>query len=321
MELPTIFGLADNDFHRPEIITERTIVDNEIAPLYMSGNENNYGTTHGLIPEYTIFKNIFRNTLTPKRADRTNIWGSTRNLLLAILDDQPPPCFSIFFWIEMMNMLTHGAQYVIYAPYIQRIINYKTEMKFGYDGRHGAYQPHIIRAPAIPPPSPPAATGGGTFAAAHGSPPTASPTGARAPPARRHALSAAPESSRATTRRGKKQNILVKGLNIVISMCHSNDALIHESHQQMSKRLSRLEERQREISTSMGFEAPEPISYPPLPLPAVKDSWAWYHNANDDGEEDDDDYEIEEESEWRRCFFFSLFGVWWQRGGEKFYLL
>jgi hypothetical protein len=64
----------------------------------MPGNESNYGTTHALIPEYTIFNNIFRNTLTPKRGDRTNIRGSTRNLLQAILNDHPPPCFSTFFW-------------------------------------------------------------------------------------------------------------------------------------------------------------------------------------------------------------------------------
>jgi hypothetical protein len=40
-ELPTIFALADNDFHRAEIITERTISENELAPLYFSGNEHN----------------------------------------------------------------------------------------------------------------------------------------------------------------------------------------------------------------------------------------------------------------------------------------
>jgi hypothetical protein len=153
MELPTIFGLANNDFYRAEIITERAIVDYELAPLYMPGNKNNYCTTHGLISEYTIFNNIFCNTLTLKRGDHTNIQGTTRNLLLAILDDQPLPCISVFFWTKMMNMLTHGAQYVIYAPYIQRIINYKIEMEFGYDGKHGAHQPHIVRAPAIPPPS------------------------------------------------------------------------------------------------------------------------------------------------------------------------
>jgi hypothetical protein len=39
-------------------------------------------------------------------------------------------------------------------------------------------------------------------------------------------------------------------------MCHSNDALIRESHQQMSQRLSTLEERQHEMHTSMGFETP-----------------------------------------------------------------
>jgi hypothetical protein len=115
-EFPTIFGLAPNGLHRHEVIIERTIADNELAPLYMPGNENNFGTTHGLIPEYTIFNNIFCNTLTPKRGDRTNIRGSTRNHLLAILDNQPPPCISTFLWSEMMNMLTHGAQYVSMHP-------------------------------------------------------------------------------------------------------------------------------------------------------------------------------------------------------------
>jgi hypothetical protein len=70
----------------------------------------------------------------------------------------------------MMYMLNHGAQYVIYAPYIQRIINFKTEMEFGYDGKHRAYQPHIIRAPVVPPPSPPAAAATGTSTAAHSFP-------------------------------------------------------------------------------------------------------------------------------------------------------
>jgi hypothetical protein len=69
----------------------------------------------------------------------------------------------------MMNMLTHGAQYVSYPPYIQRIMNYKTELEFWYDGKHGAYQPHNVKAPAIPPPSLPAAAAMGTSAAAHGS--------------------------------------------------------------------------------------------------------------------------------------------------------
>jgi hypothetical protein len=92
MELPTI-----NDFDREPISTERTISDNELAPLYYPGNEHNFDTNHGMLPEYYIFNNIFRNSLTPKRGDRTSICGSTRNLLLAILDDQPLPCISVFF--------------------------------------------------------------------------------------------------------------------------------------------------------------------------------------------------------------------------------
>jgi hypothetical protein len=144
MDFPIIFGLAHDDFLRDEVIIERTIAENELASLYYPRNENFYGKIHDLLPEYAIFNNIFRNTLTPKRGDCTNIRASTRTLLLAILDNKPPPCISTFLWREFMFMLQHGTTYVIYAPYIQRIINYKIKMEFVYDGKHGSYQSHVI---------------------------------------------------------------------------------------------------------------------------------------------------------------------------------
>jgi hypothetical protein len=61
-----------------------------------------------------------------------------------------------------------------------------------------------------------------------------------------------------------------------------------------------LEERRREMHASMGFETPEPVVYPPLRPPIVKDPWVWYRNArgeDDEEEEDDNDDEIEEDSE------------------------
>jgi hypothetical protein len=170
---------------------------------------------------------IYSETLTPKRVDRTSIRGSIRNLLLAILDNSPPPCISTILWTEFMFMLNHGTTYVIYAPCIQRIIIYKAGMEFGYDGKHGAYQPHVVWRPVVPPP-PPAAATVGTSAAA----PASSPTGAPSPPSvRRPAPLATPESSLASSHRGKKQNILISGPKTLISMYCSNDALIRESHQ------------------------------------------------------------------------------------------
>jgi hypothetical protein len=79
-EIPAMFGLANNDFHREGIANEKTVLNNELAPLYLPGNESNYGTIHGLLPEYTIFNKIFRGTLTPKRGDQSSINGSMRVL-------------------------------------------------------------------------------------------------------------------------------------------------------------------------------------------------------------------------------------------------
>jgi hypothetical protein len=102
-------------------------------------------------------------------------------------------------------------------------------MEFGYDGKHGSYQPHIVPGLVVPPLAP-AAVAASTSAVA-----PASPARAPSPPAvSTHAPSATPESSRAAPRRGNKQNILFKGLKTLISMCRSNDALICESHQHMS---------------------------------------------------------------------------------------
>jgi hypothetical protein len=116
-----------------------------------------------------------------------------------------------------------------YAAYIQRIINYKADMEFGYDGKHGAYLPHIVWGPTVPSP-PPATAAVGTSATT----PASSPAYAPSPAVRRPTPSAAPESSCAATHWGKKQSILISGLKTLISMSHSNDALIRESHQQMS---------------------------------------------------------------------------------------
>jgi hypothetical protein len=96
-ELAIIFCLSQNDFYREPISSERSISDNELSPLYFPGNEVSYDTNHGMLPEYYIFNNIFQNTLTPKRGDRTSIQCSTQNLLLTILDGQPLPCISVFF--------------------------------------------------------------------------------------------------------------------------------------------------------------------------------------------------------------------------------
>jgi hypothetical protein len=123
------------------------------------------------------------------------------------------------------------------------------DMEFVYEGKHRAYQPHVVHGPAVPPP--PAAATVGTSVVAPASSPTHAPS---LPDVRRPAPLVAPDS-----------HLHVSGLKTLISMCRSNDALIRESHQQRSQRLSTLDGCQREMHTSMGFGTPEPVVYPPLP--------------------------------------------------------
>jgi hypothetical protein len=138
----------------------------------------------------------------------------------------------------------------------------------------------------LPPPSPSAAATDPSAAA------TGPSIAAHAPPAA-HVSPYAPETSRATTHRDKHGNIFIKGLKTLISMCQSNDVVVHESHQQMSNMLSRMEERKHEMRTHLELENPEPFVYPDLPPPAVAGPWAWYCNADDDEADD----EIQEEFE------------------------
>jgi hypothetical protein len=57
---------------------------------------------------------------------------------------------------------------------------------------------------------------------------------------------------------GARSRIFLLRASRLISLCHSNNALIRESHQQMSQSLSHLEER--EMRTSMGLETSSPQS-------------------------------------------------------------
>jgi hypothetical protein len=93
----------------------------------------------------------------------------------------------------MLYMLKHASSYMIYASYIQKIIKYKTDMEFEYDGDHSVYSPQLVRTPHT---SPSAAS---TLAAAA----TAS-TPAHDHPVTWHVPVYVPESSRAASHRGKK---------------------------------------------------------------------------------------------------------------------
>jgi hypothetical protein len=106
-----------------------------------------------------IMNRIFWETLTPKRGDRTKIHGTVKLLLLAMDFDHPPFSVFHFFWTELRYMLHHGSNPVIYAPYIQRMINAVTGMEFGYDTVHAPYCPQPPKEPEFPPEaeSPPSA--------------------------------------------------------------------------------------------------------------------------------------------------------------------
>jgi hypothetical protein len=151
---------------------------------------------------------IFRETLTPKRGDRTKIHGTVKLLLLAMDFDHMSFSVFHFFWMEMRYMLHHGCNPVIYAPYIQRMINAVTGMEFGYDTVHAPYCPQPPKELEFPPESesPPSAH----------SPPQPTPV--------MPSTSAMPSTSRAHPR--KKGNAFVHGLKALFRVCgNTNDVV------------------------------------------------------------------------------------------------
>jgi len=225
-----------------------------------------YGTVHGLRPVYKIFNYLFRETLTPKKGDRSSLNGTSRNILLALSGDEP---ISIghFMWTELSFMLRHGSSYVIYAPYIQRIIKVKTRMDFQYDGIHSAYTPQAVRPPPPPARAPSVSRG-------------------RSPP---------PESSQSASRRRRHDNLLKRGLRAIFASCRRHDDILENFIKDSQEQFQELR-----AERSLPPARFRPIYPPSFEFPEISDDEPESENENDgdeDGEDEDEEEDEEEEGE------------------------
>jgi hypothetical protein len=262
-----ILGL-EGTLNEVELHNEIEPTDEEFQQLYLNGEEADLDYTHGMRPYTKILNRLFRETLTPKRGDRSKIHGSTRVLLCAMNFERPRFNVFGFFWNELMFMLHHGKHSVVYAPYIQKMINVVTGMEFGYDEIHAPYTPKL--------PTPPSS------AAQSPSTSTESPASQASPPAQDIPVTSdMPSSSRARPR--KKGNALVRGLKAIFSMCSNTNDVVRSQARATQTSINRIEEH-------LNIER---TAWPELPPSPPRDNpWAWYDEQQEgeqDEEEDEDD--------------------------------
>jgi hypothetical protein len=263
-QFATILKL-DDTLDEMEIHDDINPTDEALMTLYRD-EDPDIATTHGLRPYMEIMNRIFRETLTPKRGDRTKIHGTVKNLLLAMDFDHPPFSVFHFFWTELRYMLHHGSNPVIYAPYIQRMINAVTGMEFGYDAVHAPYCPQPPKEQEFPPEgeSPPSAH----------SPPQ--------PTMDMPSTSAMPSSSR--TRPRRKGNAFISGLKALFKVCRNTNDVVRAHARANQQSINRIERH-------LGIEETDWPAFPPSPPRDFPAAWEHYEVGDDDGDDDDEDDE------------------------------
>jgi hypothetical protein len=255
--------MLDDTLDEMEIHDEIDPTDKALMTLYRD-EDPDLTTTHGLRPYMETMNKIFRETLTPKRGDRTKIHGTVKLLLLAMDFDHPSFSVFHFFWTEMRYMLHHGSNPVIYAPYIQRMINAMTGMEFGYDTVHAPYCPQPPKELEFPPESesPPSAH----------SPPQPTPD--------MPSTSAMPSTSRARPR--KKGNAFVHGLKALFRVCRNTNDVIRSHARANQQSINRIERH-------LGIEEMAWPVFPPSPPRDLPAEWEQYDAGDDDDDDEDDE--------------------------------
>jgi hypothetical protein len=168
--------------------------------------------------------------------------------------DHPPFSVFHFFWTELRYMLHHGSTPVIYAPYIQRMINAVIGMEFGYDTVHAPYCPQPPKELEFPPEgeSPPSAH----------SPPQ--------PTTDMPSTSAMPSTSRARPRK----------------VCRNTNDVVRAHARANQQSINRIERH-------LGIEKTAWPAFPPSPPRDLPAEWEQYDACNDDDDDDDEEEDDE----------------------------
>jgi hypothetical protein len=78
-----ILGFGEEDLGCPKIHGGEIPLDSEMAFMYDSiYGKVEFGTTHGMNPNYRMLNQLFRYTLTPKIGDNYNMSNITKDILV-----------------------------------------------------------------------------------------------------------------------------------------------------------------------------------------------------------------------------------------------
>lgn len=228
----------------------------DMGPLYLPGFDGDRlaGNVHGMLPVVRILNSILRNTLTPKYGDRVTVQSSSRDALLALMSPDANYSWSLFFWVELCYAIIHGSSYVPFAPYIQIIINKKFDMEFRSSVPHKPYKPQSLPDDYIK-------LANKALAGQSGEASTSS----------------------ATVKKGK-ENIILKGIKLILKSCQRNDAMVQAHIRETRAQFT-------EIQSHLSLPEPQFSELPP-PVPGLEE---WYEQVSSD--EDDDEEEEGEEAE------------------------
>ena len=132
----------------------------EMNFMYPKNMRGSWGKVKGLYTFYGVLKRLFRNTLTPRDGNTSDVTLFQRNLMAAMRRGAPQFSVGDFIWQEIKNLSENPQKICSYSPYIIYMIKKVTKTKFSNDVKHKPLKPPVNKTSRLPSPrlpSPPAA--------------------------------------------------------------------------------------------------------------------------------------------------------------------
>jgi hypothetical protein len=258
-----ILGFSDNNIagDKVKIHDFRPPTRAEAKDLHLSENDEYWKSTN-MHKYYRYLNSLFRMTLIPKGGNQMNILGKSK-VLLSFMKPNSSERLNVFYmiWQEIIHASCSPLKGCLHAPYIMKMIEVVTQIRYEKGTRHLSYTPFWIdpNNPAGRMKKAPASSREQTSAGpSRPSPGRVSPTPHGHGRSRGHGLGAR----------------LAHGIAAFFSMCRDISADVHE----LARRQQETDDNLRRQSISMGI--PFAPRSPDVPLHAPPpDINEWHQQA------------------------------------------